>query len=81
MSFPEDSVQITVPYCPGCQPERDPSAELIHVLFCYQHIPSVEGDADQAIRSSYYLTGSNEAGGDSNRRFCDFIHRKKLYHD
>lgn len=62
-------------YCPLCEPEADPIKEILEVRWCELHTPSRSGSADDYIRSNAYLSGSAEAEGADNKRWCDAIHR------
>ncbi|HEX5528320.1 MAG TPA: hypothetical protein VFZ82_02105 [Methylomirabilota bacterium] len=42
--------------------------------WCALHMPLREGVDDARVMSDAMLTGSAEAGGDENRRWCDVIH-------
>jgi hypothetical protein len=55
-------------WCPECQPERDPSVEILELRRCEAHYLDV---IQNAVGPS-----TCEAGGEDNRRFCDFIHRR-----
>jgi len=44
------------------------------VQWCNVHMPMREGLDDARVMSDAMLTGSAEAGGDENRRWCDIIH-------
>jgi len=61
-------------YCPGCEPDADPSLEILDVRWCESHFPTRNGTADEAVTASAYLSGNAEAGGDDNRRWCDVLH-------
>jgi hypothetical protein len=38
-------------------------------------VPAREGVDDGLVNAESFLSGSAEAGGDLNRRWCDVIHR------
>ena len=61
-------------YCPGCEPDADPTLEILDVRWCDTHCPGRDGSDDAAVVSSAYLSGSGEVGGDDNRRWCDVLH-------
>jgi hypothetical protein len=63
-------------WCPGCEPLADPLAELLEVRYCDDHIPGRAGSADAAIPADAVMPGSAEAGGESNRAWCDLFHRQ-----
>jgi hypothetical protein len=63
-------------YCPGCEPDADPSQEILDVWWCEPHSPA-HGGADDDLVTASYLSGSAEAGGDDNRRWCDILHGRR----
>jgi hypothetical protein len=62
--------------CPGCEPEADPTAEILDVRWCESHSPLNAGVDDGRVTASAHLLGSVEAGGDDNRRWCEIVHRR-----
>lgn len=64
-------------YCPMCEPDRDNLAEVLDIMWCTEHQPSRDGALDRVVTPSQYISGSGEAGGEDNRRFCDWLHRGK----
>lgn len=64
-------------YCPGCEPDADPSREILETRWCGDHIPRENGVDDASVVASAWLSGSTEAGGDDNRRWCELLSRKK----
>lgn len=70
-----DSPAVARPYCPGCEPGADPLREVLDVRWCDEHVPVREGTADQRVDSSAFLSGTAEAGGEVNRRWCELLHR------
>ena len=73
--FVADSPIVARPFCPGCEPGTDPTSEILDTRWCDAHAPVRGGAQDEHVRSEAYLSGSSEAGGDENRRWCDLIHR------
>jgi len=73
--FVADSPVVARPFCPGCEPDTDPTREILDTRWCDAHAPVRGGAEDEHVRSEAYLSGSSEAGGDENRRWCEFIHR------
>lgn len=71
-----DTRDMTVSYCPGCEPELDPTRALVTTRYCTRHDPGLEGVDDAAVLPSY-LSGGAEAGGDNNRAWCALFHRRK----
>ena len=65
-------------YCPTCQPDLDPLTGIWIVCYCADHSPSVSGSADRLTGSSHIpLLGSVDSDGETNRVWCDLIHRLK----
>lgn len=69
-----DTPSLARAYCPGCEPDADPSLEILDVFWCESHAPTREGHDDAVVSSALYLSGSVEAGGDDNRRWCEILH-------
>lgn len=63
-------------YCPGCEPDADPTAEILDVRWCTEHTPSWAGAEDPG--TAVYITNSSEVGGEDNRLWCALVHRKRL---
>ncbi len=59
--IPAETPRIARAYCPACEPDADALLEILEVQWCNVHMDAM-------------LTGSAEAGGDENRRWCDVIH-------
>ena len=72
-----DTPGIARAYCPGCEPDTDPSQEILDVRWCESHSPARDGPDDEVVATSAYLSGSAEAGGDDNRRWCDVLHGRR----
>jgi hypothetical protein len=70
---------VTRDYCPVCDPARDPLAELVTAVLCSEHRPTASGTADEiaAARNQPVYYADPEAGGESNRRWCELFHRPK----
>lgn len=75
--YVRDSPSIARRYCPGCEPNTDPESELLDVLYCTEHTPVRSGvaDDDASVNLESYPSGSGEAGGEDNRRWCNLFHR------
>jgi hypothetical protein len=69
-----DSAPVARAYCPGCEPDADPIGEILDVRWCELHAPARDGAEDTTVNADSFLSGSAEAGGDANRRWCEFIH-------
>jgi hypothetical protein len=72
--IPPETPRIARAYCPACEPDADALLEILEVQWCALHMPLREGVDDARVMSDAMLTGSAEAGGDENRRWCDVIH-------
>jgi hypothetical protein len=72
-----DTPGVARAYCPGCEPDADPSQEILDVRWCEPHSPARDGADDEVVTTSAYLSGSAEAGGDDNRRWCDILHGRR----
>src|SRR5213594_3055651 len=72
---PSASPPVPRSYCPGCEPNADPSREILDVCWCDTHVPARDGLDDAVVASHGYLAGGDEAGGESNRRWCELLHR------
>ena len=70
-----DSPIVARSWCPGCEPFADPSLEILDVRHCDLHAPVREGSDDTTVTSDGHVSGSTEAGGESNRLWCQFFHR------
>jgi hypothetical protein len=71
-----DAPPVARPYCPGCEPDADPIRDLLDVRWCDAHVPARDGPDDAAVATDRYLSGSDEAGGAANRRWCELLHRR-----
>ncbi|HSF04119.1 MAG TPA: hypothetical protein VLA62_14010, partial [Solirubrobacterales bacterium] len=72
--IPAETPRVARAYCPACEPDADTLLEILEVQWCNVHMPMREGVDDARVMSDAMLTGSAEAGGDENRRWCDIIH-------
>jgi hypothetical protein len=77
MDYLTDSPVVARSYCPGCEPDADPVREILDVRWCDGHAPARDGSDDVAVASDIYLSGSAEAGGDVNRRWCALFHAER----
>ena len=62
-----DTPSVARPYCPACEPDTDPSLEILDVRWCSAHTPVSGGLDDEAVAMESYPAGSGEAGGEDNR--------------
>ena len=63
-------------WCPGCEPLADPIAEILDVRYCDDHTPGRGGSADADVPAELAVPASSEAGGETNRVWCDLLHRE-----
>ncbi|MBI4085964.1 MAG: hypothetical protein HY433_01825 [Candidatus Liptonbacteria bacterium] len=66
-------------YCPGCEVNADPFAELLQESWCSSHKPSLEGDKDKKVQSllGKQLYNSTEGDGETGRAYAESLNRKK----
>ncbi len=74
--YMQDTAYMGRPYCPECEPNADPSVDILETRYCGTHGPSIDGLDDAGVSREHYLSGSNEAGGRDNQIWCDWVHRK-----
>lgn len=76
---PPDTQNLSRDWCPGCEPDIDPSRDIVEVRHCALHpAPSRDGlDDAGALVSSDHLSSTGEAGGTGNQALCDLVHRGK----
>jgi hypothetical protein len=72
--FLTDAPVVARAYCPTCEPDADPTREILDVRWCDAHTPARDGTDDATVTSDAFLSGSAEAGGDANRRWCELFH-------
>jgi hypothetical protein len=72
--FVPDTPSLARCYCPGCEPDADPLLEILDVRWCEAHVPPRDGMDDGVVVANAFLSGSAEAGGDDNRRWCEIVH-------
>jgi hypothetical protein len=72
--FIADATCVARAYCPGCEPGADPTREILDVRWCDGHAPARDGSDDAVVTSEAFLSGSAEAGGEANRRWCELFH-------
>ena len=77
MDYLPDTPCVARAYCPVCEPDADPSRDILDMRWCESHTPTRDGVDDDVVTTSAYLSGSAEAGGDDNRRWCDILHGRR----
>ena len=75
--YTRDTPSLGRMYCPGCEPDADPTLEILDVRWCDAHALRHEGTDDSLVSATAYLLGSVEAGGEDNRRWCEILHRRR----
>ena len=71
-----DTPTVARMYCPGCEPDVDPTGEILDVRWCESHSPLREGLDDALVGAEVSVAGGSEAGGEDNRRWCEIFHRR-----
>lgn len=63
-------------WCPTCEPNVDPTREILETRYCGMHTPPVPGLDDGIVGDivGMRVSGSVESGGADNRRWCALIH-------
>lgn len=75
--FLSDTPMVGRHVCPGCEPDLDVMAEVVDLRYCHHHEPVRAGDADTEVTQGW-ISGTQDAGGEDNRAWCDLLHRKKI---
>lgn len=72
--IPAEIVMAPETYCPGCGDDCGPRHA---VAYCPRHMPVASGTEDEkAVRFAGPSASYEEAGGASNRAWCDWLHRR-----
>lgn len=76
MSELVETPNLASSYCPRCDPERDPLREILIVAWCDAHQPACEGADDERAGVGRVTLGSaGDASADTNRPWCELLHR------
>src|SRR5207237_8163402 len=62
-----DTPSVARPYCPACEPDTDPSLEILDVRWCSAHTPASGRLDDEAVAEERHPAGDGEARGASKR--------------
>jgi len=54
--YTPDTPLVARLYCPGCEPEADPTSEILDVLWCEAHSPVRGGLDDALVSAAAYLS-------------------------
>jgi hypothetical protein len=60
-------------WCPTCDPDGIPEPYTLKP--CGLHTPSVEGSADSKAGTGFWMSGSVDADGLANAKWCRLLHR------
>jgi hypothetical protein len=71
-----DTPYLATQVCPTCEPDVDPSVAIIETRYCADHELLRSGTDDALVTTFSYLSGSADAGGEDNRRWCEALHRR-----
>ena len=72
----QDTPSVARVYCPGCEPEADPTAEILDLRWCEPAFASARRRRRHRRHCGRVPSGSAEAGGDDNRAWCALFHRR-----
>jgi hypothetical protein len=79
MSLAPDSLSDTphlgTNWCPECEPERDPFAEILLEVWCDRHRPGSGGPDDELAGRTPLAVLPAEIDPETNRAVCNLIHR------
>lgn len=74
----ETTPDLSVPYCPGCDPERDEALEILRVYWCSAHDPALRGLDDPLIVADRAIpAGTEESEGGTNRAMADLLRESR----
>ncbi len=73
-AFP-DSPMVVQAWCPGCDPDVDPTRALVYTRWCEAHQPGVGGAEDERVtrRDDFSLYASSEADSVTCRAFAEAV--------
>ena len=72
-----DTPDLSRSYCPLCEPDADPTKEILQVKGCAIHPISLDGLDDQGARfQGESIGGQGEAGGMGNMVMCRLVHHR-----
>ncbi len=66
---------LSLAYCPGCQPDRDPTREILRAYWCTAHDPALRGLDDPVLSwpGMGLPSGTEESESETNRRMADLL--------
>ena len=72
--FIRETPKLGREYCPGCEPWRDPTREILDVSWCGEHPPARTGLDDARVAfDDCMIVGTGESEGLVNREFQRLI--------
>jgi hypothetical protein len=80
MSDLQDTKDLSEKWCPTCQPDRDPSREILQVEYCSIHTPARDGADDSGVTgNSSFGThyGAMDSDGATNKLVSDLLKKGK----
>lgn len=72
MTLP-DSPDLGRRYCPACEPEADPTREILVTRYCAAHEPRTASPDDVRVSASWLPHGHGEAEGADCRRMAEAL--------
>ena len=73
----KDTGDLSRKYCPLCEPDTDPTKEIVIVSWCFIHVPKRDGLDDDAVTGEPLATNLAEADGRDCKRFADFLRKRR----
>ena len=73
-----ETADLSTPWCPGCQPGRDPSREILRIGWCQEHALRLDGVEDDHVSVSGDRPPVTDVTGTDNRRWCDVLHGRRV---
>jgi hypothetical protein len=65
-------------WCATCEPDVDPTRELVERQACPTHSEGISSADDHNVPDHYApVPSAQEAGGDANARWCALVHRNE----
>lgn len=65
-------------WCPDCEPERDPTREILETRWCGRHALRLGGADDEGVRVRLIGTGGvGDADGAACRQAAETVHRPR----
>ena len=76
--FLAETPDVSRPWCPGCEPERDPLKEVLVERRCRMHASEPQGldDGGVTVRGIGFGTGVDGAEGTDCQAVADLVRRR-----